>query len=95
MLPDFAPADTQQARQHLATLLLAKAVQITYAVDQMEKLATSNSSDPSAAAQLTDAITIMATVRTTLIHHADQLNEPPLQEHSPATGGMGGSRPAL
>ena len=86
MLPDFEPGDSEQAHQRLATLLLARAVHITYAVDQMKKFATGNStSDSSAATDMADAIDIMTTVRTTLINHADHLSQPspPSRPHHP------------
>ncbi|MEU4625417.1 hypothetical protein AB0G04_36285 [Actinoplanes sp. NPDC023801] len=77
--PHPEPFDAEQARQHLTTLLLAGAVNITYAVEKMEKFAAAagNVSELDAAAQMADAIALMTQVRADLMDQADQLSDPP------------------
>ena len=77
MSRDPQPPSGPQDRQHLATLLLAGAVHVTYALDQLHQLAASNTGDPTAAADVTAAIAAMTRVRRELINAADQLTPPP------------------
>ena len=77
MPADPQPPAAEQARQTLATLLLAQAVHASHAIEQLQHLAANNpDSDLTAQADVADAITTMTTVRATLIHNADQLTNP-------------------
>ncbi len=72
--PYATPPADEQARQHLATLLLASAVQVTHALDRLHQLAASDTHDnPAATVEVTDAVITMDQVRAQLINAADQL----------------------
>ena len=75
MPPD--PAADAQARQHLTTLLLAEALHVSYALDQLRTFAARNTGDPAATADFTAAITTLTRVRAQLIDAADRLNQSP------------------
>jgi len=71
------PPENQARRQTVATRLLAQAVHASYAIERLQHLAANiPDSDLTAQTEVADAITIMTTVRATLIHNADRLANP-------------------
>lgn len=71
------PPAPEQARQAIATLLLARAVHVSYAIERLQNLAANiPDRDLTAQADVADAIAVRTAVRVTLIHHADQLTSP-------------------
>ena len=74
MSTDQNPQAEMQARQRLATLLLAKAVHVTFALDRLHELAAHNPhDDPTATAEVAEAIAAMIHARTQLIEAANRL----------------------